>query len=741
MRRLMGRYATREEEIDCFLRSKLFVDLYAVVRNGLRASVESYSIKKLEAIYDFTRAAGLKDANIALAKIQAALELGDFALIDGDDRSLVVGYNRDDCLSTAALRDWLEAQRAALITQGIAIARPAPLDGEASEAVSDWQRKVDALIARLTADIPDDPLERNTEQSGRWLLAHILDWHRRERKTLWWEHFRLADLAPDDLLDERAGLAGLSFVGEVGGTQRAPVHRYAFPPQETELRGGEDLRNCGGNKLGGVAGISLDERWVDIKKRRDSASIHPEAVYAHTIIDTKVLADSLMRIGEFVAANGIEGEGPYLPARDLLLRAPPRLGGNSIRQAGETALDAALRIAPAIAGGIVPIQGPPGAGKTYIGARMICALVRAGKTVGVTANSHKVIRNLLDCVVEAAQQMGVDVQCIQKVAEAEPDQPRLRFTTDNAALLNSIRLTSNVAAGTAWLWARPDAAGSVDVLFIDEAAQMSLANVLAVSQAANSVVLLGDPQQLEQPLQGSHPEGTDVSALHHLLDGHQTIAADRGLFLEQTWRLHPDICRFTSELFYEGRLHSHPGLEVQNLLANGRVSGTGLRYLPIAHHGNQSSSLEEADCVRELVSELLAGGSRWVDRDGREYPLELDHILIIAPYNAQVFELQERLPGARVGTVDKFQGQEAPVVIYSMTTSSWADAPRGMEFLYSLNRLNVATSRPKCVCVLVASPSVFDVQCRTPRQMQLANAFARYLELTAPLRPTLETSP
>ena len=288
---------------------------------------------------------------------------------------------------------------------------------------------------------------------------------------------------------------------------------------------------------------------------------------------------------------------------------------------------------------------------------------------------------------------------------------------------------------TAWFWARPDAAAAVDVLFIDEAAQMSLANVLAVSQAARTVVLLGDPQQLEQPMQGSHPEGTDVSALHHLLGGHQTIAADRGLFLEETWRLHPSICSFTSELFYEGRLHPRSGLEVQDFIADCRVNGTGLRYLPVPHEGNQNASSEEADCIRDLVAEILAAAPIWIDRDGERRPVTLDDILIIAPYNAQVFELQDRLPGARIGTVDKFQGQEAPVVIYSMTTSSWADAPRGMEFLYSLNRLNVATSRAKCICILVASPSVFEVQCRTPRQMQLANAFARYLELASPLTP------
>ena len=232
-------------------------------------------------------------------------------------------------------------------------------------------------------------------------------------------------------------------------------------------------------------------------------------------------------------------------------------------------------------------------------------------------------------------------------------------------------------------------------------------------------------------MQGSHPEGTDVSALHHLLNGKPTIDADQGLFLDETWRLHPDICRYTSELFYSGRLHPRSGLEVQRICSSSRFAGTGLRYVPVVTEGNQSSSPEEAECVRDIVEEILASGASWIDRDGVERPITLADILIIAPYNAQVFEIDDRLPGARIGTVDKFQGQEAPISIYSMTTSSYADAPRGMEFLYSLNRLNVATSRAKCLYILVASPSVFEAKCRTPRQMKLANAFCRYLELAS----------
>ena len=728
-KRLMGRYATREDEIDRMLRSGLFIDLYAIVRRGIRASVESYSIKKLEPLYAYERKVALPDANSALAKVQASLELGDVENINDQDRNVVQGYNQDDCVSTWQLRDWLEARRAELIGQGISIERPSPKTGEAGEDLSEWQQKIALLVGQLTNDVPVDVAERNAEQHARWLLAYILDFHRREDKALWWEYFRLRDLSAEDLLEERAGLSGLVFVETVGGTAKAPVHRYRFPPQETELRGGEELRSVGGQKFGQVEDISLEDRCVDIKKRKDTADLHPEAVFAHQIVPTAVLADALVRIGEYVAAHGMTGSGSYQAARDLLMRVGPRLNGQKLKRASETTVAAAIRIAPHLDSDVLPIQGPPGAGKTYTGARMICSLARSGKKIGVTASSHKVIRNLLDGVIEAANEIGTDVRCIQKVSESEADLPRLQFTTDNETLLAAIGTSSHVAAGTAWLWARSDAFEKLDVLFIDEAAQMSLPNVLAVSQAARSVVLLGDPQQLEQPTQGSHPEGTDVSALDHILAGHPTIPVDRGLFLEETWRLHPDICAFTSELFYENRLHPHPGLERQKIKSTGRIQGTGLKFLPVMHDGNQSSSPEEADKIRDLVADILGSNSSWTDREGIERALTLDDILIIAPYNAQVFELQDRLKGARIGTVDKFQGQEAPIVIYSMTTSSHADAPRGMEFLYSPNRLNVATSRAKCVCVLVASPSVFEAECRTPRQMKLANAFCRYLEM------------
>jgi superfamily I DNA and/or RNA helicase len=183
-------------------------------------------------------------------------------------------------------------------------------------------------------------------------------------------------------------------------------------------------------------------------------------------------------------------------------------------------------------------------------------------------------------------------------------------------------------------------------------------------------------------------------------------------------------------MFYEDKLTAIANCEKQSVNTRGKIDGPGLFYLPVPHTGNTSSSVEEVTAVQRLVTDILETGETWTDRDGTQNIITLNDIVIIAPYNAQVFEIQKLLPTARVGTVDKFQGQEAPIAIFSMATSSHSDAPRGMEFLYSSNRFNVAISRAQCAAVLVASDNLFDVNCMTPRQMQLANSFCRYLELS-----------
>ncbi|WP_087004516.1 TM0106 family RecB-like putative nuclease [Rhizobium sullae] len=733
LKRLMGRYATREDEIDHFLRNLVFVDLYSVVRNGVRASVESYSIKRLETFYGYERNVTLRDANIALSAFQAGLELDDVSSITEAERDIVKGYNEDDCVSTRHLRDWLEERRSQLVADGVDVPRRPLMAEVPGEELSERQKRVAELTEKLLANIPVDELERSPEQHAQWILANILDWHRREDKAVWWEYFRLKDLSADELIDERAALAGLTFVGEAAVSKgKTPTHRYKFVAQDTDVRPGKLLCQVGGNKFGSVVEISSESGTIDIKKRTDTAAVHPQAVFVHEHIRADEQAGALLRIGEFVVDNGITGTGRFQAARELLMRLPPHIDGNKFQQSGHSTLAAANRIANKLEQGVLPIQGPPGTGKSHTGARMICQFVADGKKVGITANSHKVIRNLLDKVIEAAEELNLNVRCIQKpeADNSEVGTARLGFAKKNEDLINAMTSGEfHVAGATSFLWARADAEDVLDVLFVDEAAQMSLANVLAVSQAAKRLVLLGDPQQLDQPSQGAHPDGVGVSSLEHVLGGQQTIGPEQGLFLAETWRMHPDVCAFISELFYESKLAPIAACVKQRIVSTGAIRGSGLRYLPVQHSGNASTSIEEAEAVAALVTKILKENPQWVDRDGKVCPLSLDDVVIITPYNAQVLEIQKRLPSARVGTVDKFQGQEAPIAIYSMATSSYAEAPRGMEFLYSSNRFNVAISRAKCLAILVASPAIFDVDCKTPRQMQLANSFCRYLEL------------
>jgi predicted RecB family nuclease len=740
IKRLAGRHGTCVDEVDELLRAGIFVDLFRVVRQGLRASVESYSIKRLEPLYGFARTVPLRDANLALGSYEAALALGDGPAELGDLLKTIEGYNRDDCVSAFKLRSWLEDRRGELEKRtGQALARPPVKSGKPGLELAAALDEVGELKARLLAPLPVDETHWTEQHRAQWLLAQMLEWHRREEKSAWWEYFRLCELSDDELQQDNDALGGLVYVGEIARIKRSIVHRYKFPPQEHTIDRALDVRDPKTRKgVGDVVGIDERNRTIDLKRSAQASIPHPTGLVPFDFIDSKVLRDGLYRLGEWVAKNGIGGIGPFQAARDLLLRECPRglkavlatLIGNDGKLTNE-ARDLVLSLP--IEASVLPIQGPPGSGKTFTGARMIVELVKQGRRVGITAVSHKVISNLLLEACSTAAEGKILLSAVQKGNDGdECEHTSVTQAKDNHSVLNALTSgAAHVAAGTVFLWARDEMAGSVDVLFVDEAAQMSLANVLAMSQAATSVVLLGDPQQLEQPQRGVHPPGAEVSALGHLLAGHATIGPDQGLFLTETRRLHPDVCGFTSEIFYDGRLVPRPENVRQRLNVEGLLEGTGLRFVPVEHSGNQSQSPEEVRVVAALVDDLLRAGAAWTNKNCETLPLRLQDILIVAPYNAQVSALAERLPpGARVGTVDKFQGQEAPIVFYSMATSTPEDAPRGMEFLYSLNRLNVATSRARCVAVIVASPVLFQVQCKTPGQIELANAFCRYLEMS-----------
>jgi uncharacterized protein len=641
-----------------------------------------------------------------------------------------------------------------LVASGTAVARPSAKNEAPSEPVKERALRVATLRTRLLAGVPDARAERSEEQQARWVLAYLLDWHRREDKVGWWEYFNLCGLPVEELYDEQDAIAGLELVERVNvsvsktGRPTGPVtDRYRYPEQEMEIGRKDDLKLQDGTKFGEVVAVDRIARTIDVKKGKAQADLHPAAAFAHKYINVDVLEDALFQLGLHVAEHGIDGavrgsdtltpatgNTQHRAALDLLLRRPPRLASASFAaRDDESATDFATRVVGALDESVLAIQGPPGSGKTYTGARMICSLVAAGKRVGITGPSHKVVRNLLDAVAEAARATGTPMRLMHKVTDADDSAAtdEIAVTTSNPDALAALQNREiDVLGGTAWLWARSEFARSVQVLFVDEAGQMSLANALAVSGAADSMVLLGDPQQLDQPTKGSHPDGVGVSALEHILGDQQTIPDDRGIFLPTTWRLCPRICEFTSEVFYERKLASKDGLDRQSLTGAGSLDGSGLWIFDVEHDGNRNFSHEEVEAVAALVARLLSADARWIDQHQRPRPMTMQDILIVAPYNAHVTRLVERLgPSARVGTVDKFQGQEAPVVIYSMATSCAEEAPRGMEFLYSLNRLNVATSRARCAAIIVASKRLFEPECKTPRQMKLANALCRYREL------------
>ena len=774
--RLAQRHATREEEVDRLLRGRVLVDLYRVVRQGIRASVESYSIKRLEPLYGLHREVALKDAGSSIVEFEVWLGRGATpeGLVGDQILRGIEGYNRDDVLSTWRLREWLELRRCDLGERlGIEIPRP-PIQPEAVEPPEPEGRaaRVAEVVAALTRGLEDVDLAAPTtteEQRSTWLLAQLMGWHRRENKAFWWRYYALCGMTDADLVEEREPIGMVELDADLGEVSRrgARLQRFRFPAQDHAVKEGRRVDDPRTQlSVGTVRGV--DDLVGTVTLHRTRAELDrgmPVSLIPYDFVSTAVIEDSLLRIGAWVADEGIAAPGPDRAGRELLLRRPPRIPGSPpgapLRADGERALDAAVRHAVVLDGSTLAIQGPPGTGKTYTGARMILALVAAGGTVGVAATSHKVIGNMLDTLVEAARETGATTATGAPIvigqkpaADEEPTCAAARPLGEARDIASALAAGAlHVVGGTAWLWSNLVMAGSVDVLLVDEAGQMSLATTVAMSPAATSLVLLGDPQQLDQPLKGSHPPGAERSALAHLLAGdpgqpsHATMPPERGLFIEKTWRLHPDVCAFTSEVFYESKLTPEPGRERQTVHGESPaprrdvapLTGAGIRWLPIDHTANNVDSPEEAAEIARLLGELFDAATRasWTNATGQEAALRAEDVVVVAPYNAHVDRISAALRatglgGVRVGTVDKFQGQQASISIYAMGSSSPEDAPRGMEFLYSLNRLNVATSRARCVAAVVASPALVRVACQTPRQMRLANALCRLVEMSVP---------
>jgi uncharacterized protein len=447
-------------------------------------------------------------------------------------------------------------------------------------------------------------------------------------------------------------------------------------------------------------------------------------------VSTKALTEAIFRFGDSM----VEGSGRYPAIEAVLSQSLPTIrgitAGDPVVPADNTTLPKIIEAISNLECSYLFVQGPPGAGKTYTGSHVIVALLKKGCRVGVSSNSHKAINNLLESVVKVAKSQNFVFRGAKKSTNGKIDSyfggDYIEDVFNNEEIWGTFDsdVEYKMVAGTAWLFADEEMDQKLDYIFVDEAGQVALANLVAMGTSARNIVLLGDQMQLGQPIQGTHPGRSGESSLEYLLNGMATIPAERGIFLGTTWRMHPDVCRFISDAVYDGRLEPEPNNANQSLLlsedAHPALMPTGLRYVPIEHDACSQRSHEEAALVLKLVTSLLK--QRFRDKHGQEHPMTLNDILVVAPYNMQVNLLKQVLPaGTRVGTVDKFQGQEAEAVIVSMTTSSGEYLPRYIEFLYSKNRLNVAISRAKCLAIFIANPALMAIRCSTPEEMTLVN--------------------
>jgi len=730
MRRLSARHNTRVDEVDRLLRGNRLVDLYAVVRQALRVGTESYSIKKLEVFYD-------PDARLGADVADAASSIVAFErwLATGEAQELVAieKYNEIDCRSTLRLRAWLEERRSETAAAGVHLERPTDGDGRPSERAVAVARATTGLHEQLTCSLPRDRSLDDDAQRATRLLGDLLDWHRREARPEWWDYFRRLQLTDEHLVDDPAAVGQLGPPAKVRTEPTAVVWRMDFPPQDTKVRVGEsryvDPRTE--RSQGTVVAIDAERGWLELRRAAGLGEPQCPSLVPGGPLDDSVLRDALRRLAGWVRDHGIDSARPdHRAARDLLLRRPPRAARpGALTLPGERPDEAVVRLASAMAGGVLAVQGPPGSGKTVTAARAVLRLLAEGRRVALCAFSHKAIANLLDSVVVAAEAAGVTVRAVQKADREDRCRSRqVRHARSSREVVAALAAGEvDLVAGTCWLFARDDMAGAFDTLVVDEAGQLALANVLAVAGCARDILLFGDPQQLAQPAKGDHPQGAAASALEHMLGAAPTLPPDLGVFLDRTWRMHPEVCQFVSEMGYDGRLSSHESCALQRVEAPGPLNGSGIRWVPVQHVDNRAASTEEADVVAALLDGLLRG--TWTDARGRRRPVRLADVLVVAPYNAHVGRLRARLPsGARVGTVDRFQGQEAAVVLYSMATSTADEAPRGIEFLFNLNRLNVAVSRARALVAVVASPRLLDAVVRRPEELRMANALCRLAE-------------
>ncbi len=697
LRRLMGEHSVRESEIDDWLRQEVLVDLYRVVKQSLRAGVPSYSIKEIERIYGFERTAEVSGGDESVVLFEEWLESGENAILEG-----IRAYNEEDCRSTVALHEWLLGLR------------PPDLPWRAPPDERPQTEEAEERDAERVA-LHESLLDGEEEGSPSWLLAHLVHYHRRESKSQWWEWFHHLGLDEDELIEDTDTIGGLTLAGEPVEDGQSLVYTFDFPPQEHKIDG-----PCVDPATRKAYRVRSDDELGVVSFRRSKDRVEeplPRALIPTSPIPDWRHRDAIARFARaYLESRGLSPSVTVPALVDVLERRVPRARLDLPVPEAALSLD----------GSYLFVQGPPGSGKTWQGAKAAVALMKAGRRVGVTSLSHKAIGKLLAEIEREAREQGFRFRGRKKSTAGDEDT---RFEGDFVDSADNWRELLDpelqLVAGTSWLFVYPEFEGFLDTLIVDEAGQVALADVVAVGHAARNLVLLGDPNQLPQVSQGAMPEQAKQSVLQHLLGDKRTVPPDRGIFLAETWRLRPELTAFTSDAYYAGRLECGPPCASRTVAA-----GDGLFFRAVPHEANGQLSREEADEVARAIEALL--GTAYTDEQGRMRPLAVEDVLVVTPYNAQVRTLRLRVPdGVRVGTVDKFQGQEAPVVIVSLASSSGEEAPRGIAFVFNRNRINVATSRAQCRVELVCSPRLLEADCKSVDDMRLVNALCRFVELAS----------
>jgi uncharacterized protein len=719
LRRLTTRYGVGEALRDQWLREGRFIDLYAVVRGAIVTSEPSYSIKALEVFYGIERKGEVKTAGSSVVAYEKWREDGDQTILEE-----IADYNRIDCVSTEHLRNWLVTLR-----QEASIS-PTTAPITTTEANDKEEAKL-LQIAQLENLLAQSGLDKERKD----VLFSLARFHDRELKPAWWAIFDSFDRDENELIDDFDALASLVAVNDPWPIKRSMARTYEYPPQQTKLRPGKQASvqgEDGSIRSVTVEAIDKSESRVTLKIGAANSAVLRDALHLHpdTPIDTFTISAAVLDV-----VRDQCGPKSYAALEDLLARNPPRLAGRAggpILQ-GEDLVMGVIDAVLKMDGTILPIQGPPGTGKTYVTARAILALLKQGKRIAVASQAHEAIRNVISGCLSAWEGSDFPFTAAHKVSDAsEMDYPKIGPvscpTNNDDAVLGSAQLVG----GTAFFFAREQNVQQFDWLFVDEAGQVSLANLLAMGRIARNIVLVGDPQQLPMVIQGSHPEPANLSCLEWLLGHHATVPEDAGIFLPITRRMHPEVCAFISEQVYESRLLSHDATKLQSIGAPGLPSA-GAYWVPVQHAGNAQVSDAEVEAVRAAVDALLAG--TWTSSDGASRALLEKDIIVVAPYNAQVLALREALPtGVRVGTVDKFQGQEAAACLVSMTASSADEVPRGLDFLLSRNRINVAVSRARALALVFGSPRLRETKCETVEQIRLVNVLCALPELDLSVR-------